>query len=146
MIVSKSVKLDPYAPVPPEVAAQVAEIMKRPYRKVITGDAEDGYIVDVAELPGCSAGGDTPEEALAELPDAMIAYLESMLLAGETVPEPDATHQYNGKVLVRMPKTLHRRLIERAEDEGVSANQLAVALLSHALATFDRPPGAPRHD
>jgi antitoxin HicB len=100
----------------------------------------------VAELPGCSAGGDTPEEALAELPDAMTAYLESMVLAGETVPEPAPPQEYNGKMLVRMPKTLHRRLIERAEDEGVSANQLTVALLSHALATFDRPSGAPRRD
>jgi hypothetical protein len=32
-----------------------------------------------------------------------------------------------------MPKTLHRRLIERAEDEGASANQLAVALLAKSL-------------
>lgn len=142
---SKSIKLDPYAPVPPEIAAQVAEIMKRPYRKVISGDADDGYIVEVPDLPGCSAGGDTPEEALAELPDAMTGWLESMLLDGQPIPEPAPIPEYSGKVLVRMPKTLHRRLIERAEDEGVSANQLAVALLSHALASFDSGSGSHRH-
>jgi predicted HicB family RNase H-like nuclease len=36
-------------------------------------------------------------------------------------------------LLVRMPRSLHRWLIERAQDEGVSANQLAVALLAKAL-------------
>jgi predicted HicB family RNase H-like nuclease len=41
--------------------------------------------------------------------------------------------EYSGRVLVRMPKTLHRQLIERAEAEGVSANQLAVALLAKHL-------------
>jgi predicted HicB family RNase H-like nuclease len=39
------------------------------------------------------------------------------------VPEPATIRDYSGKVLVRMPKSLHNRLIERAEDEGVSANQ-----------------------
>jgi predicted HicB family RNase H-like nuclease len=29
-----------------------------------------------------------------------------------------------------MPKSLHRRLAERAEEEGVSINQLAVATLA----------------
>src|SRR6185369_8074961 len=98
------------------------------------------------DLPGCVGGGDTVEEALAMLDDAMTGWLESMLLDGQPIPEPTPIPEYNGKVLVRMPQTLHRRLIERAEDEGVSANQLAVALLSHALATFDRPSRAPRRD
>jgi antitoxin HicB len=137
---------DPYAPVPPEIAAQVAEIIQRPYRKVISGDADEGFRIDVPDLPGCSTGADTLEEAIAQLPEAMTGWLESMLLDGQPIPEPSPIQEYNGKVLVRMPKTLHRRLIERAEDEGVSANQLAVALLSHALATFDRPSGAPRRD
>jgi predicted HicB family RNase H-like nuclease len=36
-------------------------------------------------------------------------------------------------MLVRMPRSLHRRLIEKAAEEGVSANELAVSLLSKAL-------------
>ena len=41
--------------------------------------------------------------------------------------------EYSGKLLVRMPETLHRRLIGRAEAEDVCANRLAVALLAKGL-------------
>ena len=124
---------DPYAPVSPEIAAQVEEIMKRPYRKVISGDAEEGFLIQVPDLPGCMTVGETMEEAVSMLPEAMAGWLESVLLDGQTVPEPTPVPEYSGRMLVRMPKTLHQRLIERAEVEGVSANQLAVALLAKHL-------------
>jgi antitoxin HicB len=124
---------DPYAPVSQEIAAQVQEIMKRPYRKVISGDADEGFLIEVPDLPGCMTAGETMEEAVGMLPEAMTAWLESVLLAGEAVPEPTVISEYSGRVLVRMPKTLHQQLIERAEAEGVSANQLAVALLAKHL-------------
>lgn len=124
---------DPYAPVSPEIEAQVQEILKRPYRKVITGDADEGFLIQVPDLPGCMTAGETMEEAVSMLPEAMACWLESVLLEGEPVPDPTPIPEYSGKMLVRMPKTLHRRLIERAEVEGVSANQLAVALLAKHL-------------
>jgi antitoxin HicB len=124
---------DPYAPVSPEIEAQVQEILKRPYRKVISGDADEGFLIQVPDLPGCMTAGETMEEAVSMLPEAMVAWLESVLLAGQTVPEPTPVPEYSGRLLVRMPKTLHQRLIERAEVEGVSANQLAVALLAKHL-------------
>jgi hypothetical protein len=37
---------DPYAPVSPEIEAQVQELLKRPYRKVISGDADEGFLRD----------------------------------------------------------------------------------------------------
>ncbi len=124
---------DPYATVPPEIARQVEEIMARPYRKVISGDAEEGFLIEVPDLPGCMTAGDTMEEAVRMLPEAMEGWLISVLERGLPVPEPSVVPEYSGKLLVRMPKTLHKRLIERAEDEGVSANQLAVALLAKGL-------------
>ena len=123
----------PDAPVPPEIAAQVAAIMQRPYRKVISGSAEEGFLIEVPDLPGCMTAGETEAEAVSMLPEAMAAWLESVLLAGDPVPEPTSGHEYNGRLLVRMPKSLHRRLLEKAAEEGVSANQLAVSLLSKAL-------------
>jgi antitoxin HicB len=119
--------------VSPEIARQVEEIMARPYRKVISGDAEEGFLIEVPDLPGCMTAGDTMAEAVELLPDAMAGWLESVLLRGLPVPEPTPEPEYSGKLLVRMPKTLHRQLIERAEVEGVSANQLAVALLAKGL-------------
>lgn len=124
---------DPYAPAPPEIMAQAEEISKLPYRKVITSMGEDGWFIQVPDLPGCQSDGDTEVEALENIKEAMLGWIESALMDGATIPEPTVVPEYSGKLLVRMPKTLHRRLIERAEDEGVSANQLAVALLAKAL-------------
>ena len=124
---------DPYAPVSPEIEAQVQEILKRPYRKVITGDAEEGFLIQVPDLPGCMTAGETMEEAVSMLPEAMALWLTVALEHGNPIPEPTPVPEYSGRLLVRMPKTLHQRLIERAEVEGVSANQLAVALLAKHL-------------
>ena len=59
---------DPYAPVAPEIEAQVQEILKRPYRKVISGDADEGFLIQVPDLPGCMTAGETMEEAVTMLP------------------------------------------------------------------------------
>lgn len=40
---------------------------------------------------------------------------------------------YSGKVLVRLPSTLHRDLAEAAEDEGVSLNQFVLGALAGAV-------------
>jgi len=40
----------------------------------------------------------------------------------------------SGRVLIRMPRSLHQRLLDQAAEEGVSANQLAVVILSRGLA------------
>jgi len=38
--------------------------------------------------------------------------------------------EYNGKILVRVPKTLHKDLIKKAQAEGVSLNQFIVYKLA----------------
>jgi antitoxin HicB len=108
-------------------------MVRRPYRKVVLPLPEGGFLVQVPDLPGCQADGDTEAEALVEIQEAMLAWIESALLHGDSVPEPTPISEYSGKMLVRMPKSLHRRLIERAEAESVSANQLAVAILAKGL-------------
>ena len=66
---------DPRAPIDPAIERQVAEIMKRPYRKVISGDADEGFLIEVPDLPGCMTAGETEEEALELLRDAMVGWL-----------------------------------------------------------------------
>jgi len=38
--------------------------------------------------------------------------------------------EYNGKILVRVPKSLHKNLMAQAKHEGVSLNQLIVFKLA----------------
>jgi len=122
------------APFSPEIEAEARRLVSRPYRKVISGDSDVGFLIEVPDLSGCMTAGATVAEALDMLDEAMMLWIGAALEEGQAIPEPGGREQqYSGRLLVRMPKTLHRRLIERAEDEGVSANQLAVALLAKGL-------------
>lgn len=103
------------------------------YSTEIFWDEDDqGYIALARELPGCSAFGTSKEDALRELKHAMKAWIESAEKAGNPVPEPAKRPEFSGKLMVRMPKSLHAKLAASAGGEGVSLNQYVVSLLSSA--------------
>jgi len=53
---------------------------------------EDGaYIADIPDLESCSAFGETPEQALAEVERAKRAWLEAAREAGKPIPPPRFT-------------------------------------------------------
>ncbi len=55
---------------------------------ILIPDYEDGgYTVEVPSLPGCISEGDTLEEALANIKEAIEGYIESMIAHGEEVPD-----------------------------------------------------------
>jgi antitoxin HicB len=114
---------------------KIAELLRRPYRKVIRGDPEQGFLAEAPELPGCFTDGETAVEALENLMEAMAGWFEVALERGIPIPVPtvSARPAYSGRLLLRVPKTLHRRLAERAKEEGVSINQFAVAALARDL-------------
>jgi predicted RNase H-like HicB family nuclease len=54
---------------------------------VTLDDGEDGYIVaSCPALPGCHSQGETREEAIANIKEAIEGYIESMREQGEAVP------------------------------------------------------------
>ncbi len=55
---------------------------------VFWSDEDKGYIADIPDLEGCSAFGETPEQALAEVALAKAAWLEAARDTGRLVPEP----------------------------------------------------------
>jgi len=67
---------------------RVSEILQRPYHRVIKGEPIEGYLGEVLELPGCLTAGETPEEALRNLDEAMAVWIESALVHGDPIPEP----------------------------------------------------------
>jgi predicted RNase H-like HicB family nuclease len=63
----------------------------RTYSVVLTAEPEaGGFSVSVPALPGCYSQGETLDEALANVREAIELYLEIMVEAGETPPD-DAT-------------------------------------------------------
>lgn len=59
--------------------------MKCIYQAVLTPD-EDGYSVEVPDLPGCFTHGDTIEDALFMAADAMSTYVAALLADGKQPP------------------------------------------------------------
>lgn len=109
----------------------VEEYMQLPYTIEITPD-DGSYFVKVKELEGCMSVGDTKAEALEMIDDAMRGWLEVALEDGLEIPLPEALREdkYSGKFALRMTKSLHRKLAEASEQEGVSINQYMVTLLA----------------
>ncbi len=55
---------------------------------VFWSDEDDAWVADVPDLKSCSAFGETPEEAVAEVRVAMEAWLAAAREAGHSIPEP----------------------------------------------------------
>jgi predicted RNase H-like HicB family nuclease len=62
--------------------------MKDYHINIFYSDEDDGYIADIPDLDACSAFGDTPEAALAELEKAKNAWLDAARDAGKPIPPP----------------------------------------------------------
>lgn len=84
----------------------------------------------VLELDGCQSTGETFDEAYASLLEAMEGWLEVKIEYGDSIPEPIGDDNYSGKFVVRIPKSLHRKLSIEAEQEGISLNQYTMYKLS----------------
>ena len=62
--------------------------MKDYHINVFYSDEDGGYIADIPDLESCSAFGQTPEEAVAEVEKAKEAWLRSAREEGKPIPEP----------------------------------------------------------
>jgi antitoxin HicB len=61
--------------------------MKYPI-ELFWSDEDEAWVAVVPDLPGCSAVGATPQEAAAEVQDAIDAWIAAHRAAGDSVPEP----------------------------------------------------------
>ena len=113
--------------------AEVEAILRGPYTiELEYGETPEGGVAAlVAEWPGCITAGDTREEALGRIGDAMRDWVEYRLAHGLEIPEP--MKRYGGTVVVKMPKSLHRDVERRAEHEGVSMNQWIATTIARAI-------------
>lgn len=60
------------------------------YTVILEKEADGGYVVSVPVLPGCVSQGDTREEALSNIREAIDLYVEDCRIAGDPVPEEDS--------------------------------------------------------
>jgi antitoxin HicB len=57
-------------------------------RVLIEQDEDGRFVATCPSLPGCVSEGDTRQEALANIQDAIAGYVESLRKHGEPVPPP----------------------------------------------------------
>jgi predicted HicB family RNase H-like nuclease len=91
------------------------------------------WVAEVDELPNSSARGATPEEAVRRAWSAAARSLGIEQDAADDGARSKKAAQHSGKLLVRMPATLHDELARAAESEGVSLNQLITGVLAGAV-------------
>lgn len=115
---------------------EIRHYLELPYRIMVVRDDHDSHPwrAAVEELVGCEARGVTAAEAVGQIPGALAEWVEDAYAAGREIPEPWDARDYSGKLLVRMPKSVHRELAHSAERDHVSLNAYINALLTSTVA------------
>jgi predicted RNase H-like HicB family nuclease len=112
------------------------EYLKKPYGRLLVPEEDGTYRAEIIEFPGCFAVGETPAEAAENLENAAASWLKSTIAKGRHVPEPMDENDYSGKLVLRLPKSLHKRAAYAANREGVSLNQFIVSSIAEHVGAY----------
>ena len=105
----------------------LAYYVRLPYRVEVYPEPDgSGYTAAIPDLPGCITCADTMGELAEMIEDAKRTWIECSLEDGLSIPEPLSIEDE----LVPVPRTIHRRLVERARSEQRSVAQLIEAALT----------------
>lgn len=97
-------------------------------------ETSDGleWIARVPEINNCGGSGKTIEDAIRDVQENLEFELQLLKEEGKPIPQPK-NNEYSGKLLLRLPKSLHEKIADRAEEEGVSINQFIISCLSEDI-------------
>ena len=93
-------------------------------------EEDEEYAGLCAEFPSLSWMARTPETALRGIRKVVADVVDDLEQTGEKIPEPIATRRFSGRFVVRVPPSLHRRLVQEASENNISLNRLVSAKLS----------------
>src|SRR4051794_32307197 len=71
-----------------------------------------GYLATVPDLPGCMSDGETPEQALRNVQDAIASWIEAAKEWKQEIPKPSGILGHVQSGVIRMPKK-HELYVER---------------------------------
>ena len=86
---------------------------------------------------GITGDGETIEEALDMLNELKTAHFQRYLDEGRKIPEPkkdEGIKSFSGRILLRIPRELHRQMALKAVQNGISQNQYINYLLTKQAA------------
>lgn len=108
------------------------ELIERYKVLISTIETDDGieFLAEYREFIFCGGSGKTIQEAVDNAKENLEIYMEELIDMGKPIPDPIEEFSYSGKFTVRLSKTLHKKVAESAEREGVSLN----AFVTEAIA------------
>ncbi len=98
--------------------------------RVIWSEEDKEYVGLCAEFSSLSWLAGSPEAALKGIRKLVASALKDMKKNHEKIPEPLSSRRFSGKLMVRIPPEVHRRLAMQAEEEKISLNRLISARLA----------------
>lgn len=97
-------------------------------------DSRDNiYVASIAELKDCLSHGETIEEAVHNIKEALECHLTVMIKEGFEIPEPLKPSDYSGKFNLRISPEKHYKLAKKAATEGKSLNKLVNELINRGI-------------
>lgn len=101
----------------------------------LSEDEGGGFLIAFPDLPGLISDGDTYEEAIRNGREAFVEWIEGWQEIGRKVPLPNADDDIHpAKFVLRMPHSMHLRVMTTAAAEGVSANLLLTTIIAEGIA------------
>ncbi len=109
------------------------DFLTQPYHIELVREPAGGWTARVEELAGCVARGATHDEAVVRAEEAMAEWIAEARAEGREVPRPRPEGTHSGRLLVRMPQSLHAELARAAERDEVSLNQFITSALASVI-------------
>ncbi len=113
------------------IEAGVRAAVAAPYTRLFTREEDGRYSTSVLELPGCFSSGDTPEDAMEMLDEAIELWVEAELEDGHDIPPPSRAVEYSGRLTLRLLPSIHERAALLAQHERVSLNRYLANAISY---------------
>jgi len=101
------------------------------YRYSVQWSPEDQeFVATVLEFPSLSWLDEDQFEALRGVERLVSDVIDELTDSGEPVPRPISTQTFSGRLNLRVPPELHRKLAIEAANHGVPLNKYATELLT----------------
>ena len=116
----------------PKEADQILKRMSlNPFTyRVFWSPEDEAYVGNCAEFPSLSHLDSSHERALRGIKQLVATIVADLQSEAQPIPEALASRRYSGAFKVRIPPSLHQRLVIEAAEQGVSLNRLASSKLS----------------
>jgi len=113
------------------------EYLKKPYSRTLIPVGDGTFFAEILEFPGCFAEGQSPNEAYKNLEGVAESWIEAAQDQGQEIPNPFATHDFSGRIALRIPRSIHKQAAKFAEMDDTSLNQFFLAAIAARVGAED---------